>query len=258
LRSVDGQHRRRGIKQAIDALESIGSHHTALLIYVEDDLAKRRQMFSDMNNTPRKVSRAINVAFDSRDPFARVAKRLAVEHPLLDGHVESQAARVRAGSPHYYTLGAVHDATKRLFVGPNGRVKDASKYNGDAIYGCAWDFFELLSTTRPEFAQAKDPVALDHLRKTTLLFSSTTLRVMAGTIYALLGAGAKADRMGAISRPLSHVDFSPSAKIWVDSGFVSPGKATPNARTQELLSATDALVAELKRYSQPSLGERNE
>ena len=255
LRSVDGQHRRHGIKQAIDELESIGGHHTALLIYVEEDLARRRQMFSDMNNTARKVSKAINVAFDSRDPFARVAKRLAERHPLLIGHVESQAARVRAGSPHYYTLGAVHDAAKRLFVGPNGRVKDASKFNDDAIYHSANGLFDLLSASRREFSLAKDATILDDLRRTTLLFSSTTLRVIAGTVYIVLGPGAGADAMTELAQAFSRIDFSPNAKIWVDSGFVSPGKATPNARTQELLSATDALVAELKLHSQtPSEG----
>ncbi|EUA26964.1 DGQHR domain protein [Mycobacterium intracellulare] len=134
LRSIDGQHRRHGIKQAIDQRENLGAHHTALLIYVEEDLTKRRQMFSDMNNTPRKVSRAINVAFNSRDPFARVAKELVLEHPLLEGRIEVEAARVLPGSPHFYTLAAVHDAIKRLFVGSTGRVKDTSKYNDASIH----------------------------------------------------------------------------------------------------------------------------
>jgi DGQHR domain-containing protein len=246
LRSIDGQHRRHGIKQAIDARESIGAHHTGLLIYVEEDLTKRRQMFSDMNNTPRKVSRAINVAFNSRDPFARVANQLVVEHPLLEGHIEVEAARVHQGSPHFYTLSAVHDAIKRLFVGPTGRVKDTSKYADATIHRTGTAFFDMLAASRPEFAQAKDPEALDGLRVATLLFSSTTLRVIAGAAHAVAGAGASGEALGDLTQPFSGIDFAPSAKLWVDSGFVSPGKSTPNARTQEVVAATEALTNALR------------
>jgi DGQHR domain-containing protein len=247
LRSVDGQHRRHGIKQAIDVCEVIGAHHTALLIYVEEDLKKRRQMFSDMNNTPRKVSRAVNVAFNSRDPFARVANQLVVDHPLLEGHIEVEAARVLSGSPHYYTLSAVHDALKRLFVGSTGRVKDTSKYNDANIHQTGTAFFDMLAASRPEFAEAKDPHALDGLRGSTLLFSSTTLRVIAGSVYAVAGPGASAPDLGQLTKAFSTISFSPSSKLWVDCGFVSPGKSTPNARTQEVVAATEALTNALRR-----------
>jgi DGQHR domain-containing protein len=246
LRSIDGQHRRHGIKQAIDFRESIGGHHTALLIYVEEDLKKRRQMFSDMNNTPRKVSRAINVAFNSRDPFARVANQLVAEHPLLEGHVEVEAARVHPGSPHFYTLAAVHDALKRLFVGSTGRVKDNAKFNEFNIHQTGVAFFDLLGASRPEFSDAKDPDALDRLRGTTLLFSSTTLRVIAAATYAVAGPGAGPEELVELAGPFSAISFAPDAKLWVDCGFVSPGKATPNARTQEVVAATEALIAALR------------
>ncbi len=85
LRSVDGQHRRRGIKDAIDVLAAVGEEHTALLIYVESRLDKRKQMFSDMNNTARVVSKAINVAFDSRDPFARAVNVVVAIPPPARG-----------------------------------------------------------------------------------------------------------------------------------------------------------------------------
>lgn len=246
LRSIDGQHRRHGIKQAIDQRENLGAHHTALLIYVEEDLTKRRQMFSDMNNTPRKVSRAINVAFNSRDPFARVAKELVLEHPLLEGRIEVEAARVLPGSPHFYTLAAVHDAIKRLFVGSTGRVKDTSKYNDASIHQTGAAFFDMLAASRSEFAEAKDPEVLDRLRSSTLLFSSTTLRVIAGSAYSLVGAGASAEAFGQLIEPFSTINFAPDAKLWVDCGFVSPGKSTPNARTQEVVAATEALTNALR------------
>lgn len=246
LRSVDGQHRRQGIKEAIDVVTQVGEDNTALLIYVESDLAHRKQMFSDMNNTPRVVSKAINVGFDSRDPFARAANRLVAEHPLLRGRVETTAARTRPGSDALYTLGAIHDAAKRLFVGTTGRVRDPDKYTEDEIVVRATALFDLLARSRPEFAQAVDAESLDALRTRSILFSSTTLRVIAGavsTVIARDGVEAITD----LDEDLRDVDFGPAAPIWVNAGFVSPGKTTPNARNQEVLAATQALVSALQR-----------
>lgn len=255
LRSVDGQHRRVGLSQAIQRSRELGTEHAALLIYVEPDLRKRRQMFSDMNNTPRKVAKAVNVAFDSRDPFARAVNRLAEEHPLLADRVERMSARVQPGSAALFTLGAVHDAVKRLFVGPNGRVKDPSKYSEDAVFERAAAFFDLLMEARPELTTTTASEALDDLRTRSILLSSTTLRVIAGAVWqAEMQASSELDHRELV-RALKVVDFAPSSQVWVDCGFVSPGKFTPNARNQEVQAATDSLTKLLTGAGAPRDGE---
>jgi hypothetical protein len=47
------------------------------------------------------------------------------------------------------------------------------------------------------------------------------------------------ESLAAFSRALISADFRPSAEIWLDSGFVSPGHTTPNARSQEMRAASD-------------------
>ncbi len=248
LRSIDGQHRRRGLKDAIDVLAEVGEHNTALLIYVEPDLAKRKQMFSDMNNTARVVSKAINVAFDSRDPFARAVNALAAQHPLLKGRVEAEAARLRPGSDALYTLGAVYDAVKRLFVGTAGRVREPGKFQEAEILERGGLFLDLLQKARPEFGQATDAQALEKLRAESILFSSTTLRVMAGAVYECVWKDPTTGlEIDALVEPLSAVDFSPDARLWRNTGFVSAGRATPNARAQEVRAATQALAQALRQ-----------
>ena len=93
LRSLDGQHRRQGLNEAIAENHVIADDHTSVLIYVEPDVQRRRQMFSDMNATPKVVSKALNVYFDHRSPFARAAQALAGQHPLLRDNVDLQASR---------------------------------------------------------------------------------------------------------------------------------------------------------------------
>ncbi len=246
LRSVDGQHRRRGLKHAIDVVDAIGGEHTALLIYVESDLAKRKQMFSDMNNTARVVPKTLNVAYDSRDPFARAVNTLIAQHPLLAGRVETEAARVKPGTDALYTLGGVHDVSKRLFVGQDGRVREPGRFDEQEILTRVSSFFDLLQKARPEFAAAADADTLDALRSSTILFSSTTLRVLAGAVYECVWKQPGGDdSLDFLIDPLAAVDFAPGDPVWRASGLVSPGKATPVSRLQEVRAATHALARRL-------------
>jgi len=249
MRSLDGQHRRQGLKRAIDEDPDIAHDTTSILIYVEPDLMRRRQMFSDMNATPKVVAKALNVSFDTRDPFALTAVKLAQEHPLLKGHVEMEAARVKSGTADYFSLAGVYDAVKRVKLGtvlPRGRQP---KRDPAELYQVGSDFFDVLSESRPEFAEAaalgeefgetasyvQDMKAM---REKSILFSTTTLRAIAGAVHDVVELGF--DKQYLIEG-LAKIDFSPDAVMFQECGFVSPGKSTPNARNQEVLAASNAI-----------------
>jgi DGQHR domain-containing protein len=256
LRSIDGQHRREGLRQSISSVPDLQKQSTAALIYVEPDLAQRRQMFSDMNNTARKVSKALNVSYDSRDAFARAAARVSSEHLLLAGRVERAGARVVPGSGNLYTLAAVYDALKRLFVGPVGRVKDSTKFDEGEIVARGTEFFDALAASRTELDPTTGSAdSLDQLRSESILLSSTTLRVLASAVWtAGEDLGDVRAAMAALGGTLAQLDFSPSAAEWQDSGFVSPGRSTPNARSQEMRAATNRLAALLGVFAKTAEG----
>lgn len=247
LRSIDGQHRREGLRQSIATVPELQLQSTAVLIYVEPDLGLRRQMFSDMNNTARKVSKALNVAYDGRDPFARASSEISSTHPLLSGRVDRVNPRIVAGSGNIYTLAAVYDALKRLFVGPVGRVKDTSKFDEQEIVNRGARFFDALSSGRPELLTT-NPDELDDLRVQSILVSSTTLRILASGVWSAGETVGDINRvLDSLSASLSAVDFTPSAEIWQEAGFISPGRTTPNARSQEMKAASEALAEVLVR-----------
>ena len=248
VRSIDGQHRRLGIAAALETSGDLAGDGIAVVLYVEDDLGKRRQMFSDMNWTPRKVSASQNVAFDSRDPFSRAVRRIVQIHPLLQARVESELATVRRGSAKFYTLGAVYDACRRLMLGPNGKIKSKSSCEEDEIVDRSQRFFDMLVAARPELISMESQEALDEFRKQSILVSSTTLRVLAGATYQCIDKHRKdgtAFQISDLTSPLSEVDFTPSAELWRTAGFVSEGKSTPNARAQEVALATNLLAGRL-------------
>ena len=243
LGTIDGQHRRGGIKTAVEQIHEIAGQNTAILIYVEMDIEKRRQMFSDMNWHQKPVSWSLNVGFDQRDPFARVTQRLVTEHPLLRNRVDHERASVSASSPKLFALGAVYDALGRCYVGINGRLRNKSKWaNEDAeIFRTGHDFFDLLVEARPEYAHIVDGSANPPtLRKKSILGSGTTLKVLGGVYHIAIMRRAYAPED--LIEPLSFINFNPKRKQWHKFGFVTPGKATPNARLQEVKAATDYIA----------------
>ena len=246
LRSLDGQHRRYALKEAIDQDPSIADDYTSILIYVESELLERRQMFSDMNATPKVVAKALNVSFDHRDPYARAAVQLAEHHPLLADHIEMKAARVKAASTAYFSLAGVYDAVKRLDLGlsiPRGRLP---KKEVEDLVALGTNFFDLLQQARPEFTEAAGMTGAEmkEFREETILFSTTTLRALAGAVHE----ASRRDEVNdftVYSESLAEIDFAPTSEIFQSAGFVSPGKTTPNARNQEVQAATNAIKNEL-------------
>ena len=240
LRSIDGQHRRYGLNEAIDSDPTLLNDSTAVLIYVEPDVRRRRQMFSDMNSTTKAVSKTINVAFDSRDPFAIVAQKLVTDHPLLKGRTELEAGRVKPSSDMWFTLSGVHDALKRLFVGVGGRVRNPENFPIKKIAQVGDAFFTALQRNRIELEQAATGlVDMPTLRSTSILFSSTTLRALAGAFHKRFVTDGVEFDFTRYATQLRNLDFSPAA--WHESGFVTPGKSTPNARNQEVVAASNQI-----------------
>lgn len=248
--SLDGQHRREAIMQVQRENEKIAGDSTAVIFYVEPDLHRKRQMFSDMNSTSKKVSKSLNISFDNRDPFARAAKEIIGMHPLLKGRVEQLAPRVKGDSTDFFSLSSIQDALKKLFVGTGGRVKDPTSITDQQILERGMDFFSILLKARGEYSEAqKSKAVLDRYRATTILFSSTTLRALAGAVYkaSLYYSGQKPIQIhDKLVERIHKLDFTVNSDLFVKSGFISAGSATPSARNQEVIAATNAIYEFLK------------
>lgn len=255
LRCLDGQHRRSAIAEAVRLNEDVGDDYSAVVLYVEDDFMKRRQMFSDMNATPKVVSKALNITFDSRDPYARAAQSLAENHPLLKGVVETRKARITTTDAKIFSLAGVFDGLKRFDLGmvlPRGRSPKTK--TEDELVAIGNTLFDTIEAAFPEFTEVKNELeAVDEpkekaeimkaARRRTILFSTTTLRVIAGALHEAMKADGETEASRYIDR-LAKIDFAPTSALFTDPevGFVSGKTGTPSARNQEVFAATKALT----------------
>ena len=248
--SLDGQHRRQAIIKAMEEVDSIRDDSTAVIFYVEPDLRRRQQMFSDMNSTPRKVSKSLNIAYNNRDPFARAAKQLAEDHPLLKGRIEKLQPRVKSDSTDFFSLSSIQDAVKRVVTGSISKGVVIEDLTANEIQRRGGEFFDLLLKSRNEFtAAATDPKVLQKFREDTILFSSTTLRVLAGAVgranqyYKAQTPIAIHDKL---VNALAKIDFGVNSDLFIDSGFIAKGSSTPSARNQEIVAAIRAVTEKMK------------
>jgi DGQHR domain-containing protein len=239
VRSIDGQHRRYGIIVASDTIEQLKSDHCAVVIYHEPKVEKRRQMFSDMNWTVRRVPTSVNIGFESRDPWARATVRLADEHSLLKDRIEKDKSYTSKASGRWWTLAVIYDTLRRLTVA-EARIKVVD-YSEDMEALMEWGarFFDMLLESQPVLTDwAAKTEDIETLRRKSILFSGQTLKVIATAVREAEAAGVSWED---ITKRLTSVDFAPSAAIWQRAGFVVPGKYTPAARNQELRAAARAL-----------------
>lgn len=77
IAALDGQHRTASIIAALEKDASIASESIPVVILNLFDLDKRQQIFADINRTPKKVSKALNLVFDHSDRVAAMAMRIA-------------------------------------------------------------------------------------------------------------------------------------------------------------------------------------
>lgn len=253
LRCLDGQHRRAAIGEAIREEPDVEYDSSAIVLYVEDDYTKRRQMFSDMNATPKVVSKALNITFDTRDPYARAAQILAEQHPLLNGVVELTKSRITSSDPKFFSLSGIYDGLKRFDLGsvlPRGR--SPKKRSDDELVAIGTRLFDLIGQARPELVELKANVEaaettkdgsllMKEFRTQSILASTTTLRVVAGALHEAM----KEDGIEDVDRyrdRLAAVDFAPTSNLFTSDevNFIGRG-GTPSARNQEVFAATRAL-----------------
>jgi DGQHR domain-containing protein len=248
LRCIDGQHRRHGIKPALELVEELARDDQPIVVYVEPDIVARKQMFSDMNWTVRRVSTSVNVGFNSRDIFARAVNQLVDRHPLLAGRIEKDRSSVGQKSEKLYTLGVLYDVIKRLAMRPEKRVsaKLAESFDERKLIRDGQAFLSLLLEHRPELRKAIErPDLTEDLRVKSIIFSGATLKMMASVVY--FATNDRGYQLAELGAPIAALDFSPSAKLWrEETGFVAPsGKAeklTPSSRLQDIRAATSATL----------------
>lgn len=224
---------------------------TSLQIFIEDDQVAFKQMFFDIADNALGITSSVRARFDSRKVVNRSLEDV-MKHALLKGRVDPEQDRMGRNNPNL--LGAKHVAEliRTLAVGIEGRIgrRLEDELREDALVQKTNDFLDAITTAFPPLeAVADGEMTPDELRKSSLLGSTTMLRVLAGVYKELVDAQRfDEEDVTDFFRKLAPHMAGPVTdnSIWIEQvtdEVFSPGSYAPRSRRQDLKSLRDSMVS---------------
>lgn len=261
LKMLDGQHRRRAIKDyrrsqslsnsELDRRSRFESCQMPVALYEEEDSRCLKQMFADIAKQ-RNMDAIAKARFDSRDAFNRAADQVMLHSQWIGPYIEMNRSTIARTSDKLMSFNQLATNLKTLEVGYFGRVsRDKSQEADNNIEdiinkGLEWvdDFLpqsreEYLNLSNADF----DSDYVPKERADTLAYNGTMLRILAGAYYEWRQQfpPLRADLLASF---ISSINLQPKAEsgLFVEAGVLAPGNITLNARRQEVTAAIQAIV----------------
>lgn len=263
LRILDGQHRRRAIKDFRAAmpvdldearrLERLNDSQMPVALYLETDTDKIRQMFADMAQQ-RRMDAVTTARFDARDPFNRAANDIREQSEWLKPYVEMDASTVSRSSTKILAFNQLVVNLKTLRHGYGGRVsrqrlKEAEHDFPEIVdLGLEW-VDEFLPAARKEYLELARQEVDEHFvpsqKSKTLAYNATMIRIFAGCYYewGKRYAGMSQDRLAEYTHDMDLRPTMDSGPL-VNAGVMQADVVTPIARRQLVLRAINNVVDE--------------
>ena len=181
----------RQVAQISTALQRLGAERVAVQIVIVDADEEYKQMFVDIANNAKGISRSTLTRLDSRQIVNRCLDAV-VEHPLLKDRVDFERDNVSGSTnPNLTSAKAVADIVRTLQVGVAGRITRQREDTLDAskmIDGARLFLDSLVEGFTDYLAIADNVLTPQELRQRSLLASVSMQRVLAGVYYDLLTA----------------------------------------------------------------------
>jgi DGQHR domain len=237
----------------------LANERISLQIYVEENLVKLRQMFFDIADNAQGIPGSVKSIFDTRKVVNRALEPV-MEHPLLEGRVETNSDRVGRGSEKLMSAKHVTDLIRTLTVGQEGRIgrRLEAELSEAEMSQKTKEFFDTITDSFPQMhAIMSGRLSTDKLRRTSLLGSILMLRVLAGVYFELVSRNnfSREQIEKYFEKLATHMEGPVSAKsLWleeVNAGIFSEGSMAPQGRRQELRMLRDILVGWATQDSSP-------
>lgn len=257
-RSLLAAARRQGHAELVERYESemknledqrtrLHNERISVQIYIEEDAEAYKQMFVDIADNARGITSTIRARFDHRKVVNR-ALATVLRHALLVDRVDLQQDRIRADSPNL--MGAKHVAyfIKALAVGISRRIgrRVEDELNESHLAEKTNNFLDVLMEGFPALNEVVEGRRTpERLRKTSLLGSTTMLRVLSGVYYEL--AKDKTDDQikdffASLAPHLTAPIVKGSPWLTIEGEIFSEGASAPKARWQDLEKLTKTIV----------------
>lgn len=247
------------VKNLLVQRDRFARERISVQIVLEDDERGYKQMFVDIAENAKGITKTIQARFDSRKVVNRALLKV-IQHPLLNGRVEDQLDRVKTDE-QFLAAKHVAEIIRAVAVGVGGRIsrKKEDQLDEDELVAATDRFFSILAEAFPELQAIVDGDLLPgELRgdgpNGSLLGSATMLRVLAGVYHEL--SNPTPPRGEPTPKPFSddeivmflaslrpHMAAPVEPGLWTETGIVEPGAHAPKARGGDVRRLAERMVS---------------
>lgn len=241
---------RRRLDHKLALRDRLSTARVSIDILIVDDPDAYKQVFVDIADNAKGVTRTLGARFD-RVKVVHRALPLVVEHPLLKGRVEEESDRLSSTNPNLLTAKNVADVIRTVQVGAARRIsrKQEGELDERDLAEGANRFLDLLENAFPDLRKVREgEKSPAELRRNSLLGSATMIRVFAGVYHDLvLGDGNESSMTdGEATRFFSKLAGHMKAPIakrgpWTRGLFLDSGMA-PQASQGDIKKLVDNIV----------------
>lgn len=127
--ALDGQHRLKSIKDAVEQKPSLGSEEIGVIFVAhhgtQEGLERTRRLFTTLNRYAVKTETHTEIALDEDDGIAIITRRLIREHPFFDGdRIKLKGKSIgRNQDAAFTTLATLYEINQNLLMEKDQDVK---------------------------------------------------------------------------------------------------------------------------------------
>ena len=179
----DGQHRCAAIAYAVKENPTLGDETLSVLLFPYENRERVQQMFSDLNRFVKKTSKSLDILYDKRDPFSKVALEVCAKVDVFKGMVDKDAVSLPMRSTKLFSLSALYDANKELLK----PVVEREDHSHNELVKTAMDYWSTVAKAMPDWLKVKkgDMRSID-LRQENISSHAVVLRALGATGASLM------------------------------------------------------------------------
>lgn len=239
----------RRLNHRLGMRDRLGRERVSIDIVIVDDPEAYKQVFVDIADNAKGVTRTLSARFD-RIKVVNRALPLVVEHPLLKGRVEEESDRLSGSNSNLLTAKHVADIIRTVQVGVARRISKRleAELEERKVAEDAQRFFDVAEDAFPQLKAVREgELSPPELRRESLLGSATMLRVLAGAYYDLVSI--EPDRMtdgevvGFFGKLADHMKAPVKEKgAWRATGVFMDSGMAPQASQGDVRKLTSEIV----------------
>ena len=224
----DGQHRRAAIEQALEQAPELSHETISVVLFPDQDLQRRQQLFADLNKHAVKPTTSLNVLYDHRDDMSALTRRLVKSLSIFKNLTELERNSISHTSRKLFTLSSIHQATAKL-LGKSGRANVE-----ESDFSKAHAFWQAVGTHMHDWeAVRRGRFNAGELRRDQIQTCGLVLQALAIMGQSLIESH-PTDWQQRLA-PLAEIDWSRQNAIW--EGRALHAGVLRKSRTNVILTA---------------------